>query len=78
MDYNQFKRAEQNMQYFMAMRPVFNKKALFSDMTGDYVIPPDPAPYSRAKIRFRTAKNNVDFVFLNHNAHKPGGAGHDL
>ena len=70
MDYNQFKRAEQNMQYFMAMRPVFNKKALFSDMTGDYVIPPDPAPYSRAKIRFRTAKNNVDFVFLNHNAHK--------
>ncbi|MBR4760217.1 MAG: glycoside hydrolase family 13 protein [Lachnospiraceae bacterium] len=70
MDYNQFKRAEQNMQYFMAMRPVFNKKALFSDMTGDYVIPPDPAPYSRVKIRFRTAKNNVDFVFLNHNAHK--------
>ncbi len=70
MDYVQFQRAERNMEYFLAMRPVFNKKALFSDMTEDYVIPQFPKPYSRVRIRFRTAKNNVDFVFLTHNEHR--------
>ena len=70
MDYTQFKKAERYREYFLAMRPVFNKKALFSDMTGDYVIPPEPEPFTRVKIRFRTAKNNVDFVFLTHNEHR--------
>ena len=70
MDYNQFLQAEKNQQYFMAMRPVFNKKALFADMSSDYVIPPEPKPFSRVKIRFRTGRNNVDFVFLAHNEHQ--------
>ncbi len=70
MDYTQFERAERYREYFLAMRPVFNKKAVFSDMTGDYVIPPEPEPFSRVKIRFRAARNNVDFVFLHHNEHR--------
>jgi len=46
------------------MRPVFNKRALFADMSEEYVIPHEPMPYSHIKMRFRTKKNNVDCVFL--------------
>ena len=66
MNYNQFGQADRLRQYIASMRPVFNKKALFSDMTGDYVIPPEPEPNSKVKIRFRTGKNNVDYVLLIH------------
>ena len=68
-----FKTADQNvknLQYITSMRPVFNKLGLFSDMTDDYVIPSQPAPYSHVKIRFRSAKNNIDYVFLVHNGQK--------
>ncbi len=46
------------------MRPVFNRRALFSDTTKEYVIPAEPSAYDIVTIRFRTAKNNVDCVFL--------------
>lgn len=64
MDFNRLLKAEQNRQYIAAMRPVFNRKALFSDTTEDYVIPAEPNPYARVTIRFRAAVNNVDRVFL--------------
>ncbi|MGN0424140.1 MAG: glycoside hydrolase family 13 protein [Acetatifactor sp.] len=46
------------------MRPVFNRRALFSDTTGDFLIPPEPEANSTVTIRFRTAKNNVDRCVL--------------
>lgn len=46
------------------MRPVLNKKALFSDTTEDYVTPAEPSPYDLVTIRFRAAKNNIDRVFF--------------
>jgi len=46
------------------MRPVLNRRALFSDTTKDYVNPPEPGCYEKVTIRFRTAKNNVDRVFM--------------
>ncbi len=46
------------------MRPVFNRRALYSDTTEEYVTPAEPLPYDRVTIRFRTARNNVDRVFL--------------
>ena len=52
--------------YVSAMRPVFNKAALFSDTTGNFVIPPEPVRGQNVRIRFRTAKNNVDSVYLEH------------
>lgn len=64
MDINQFQKAEKNQQYFSSMRPVFNRKALFSDMTEDYVCPPEPSAYGEVNIHFRSAKNNIDRVFL--------------
>lgn len=51
-------------QYIMQMRPVLRKEALFSDGTKDYRIPPEPKEYEEVTIRFRTAKYNVDMVWL--------------
>lgn len=64
MDLDILRQAELNQQYIANMRPVFNRRALYSDTTGEYVIPAEPSPYDRVTIRFRTAKNNVDRVFL--------------
>lgn len=64
MDINQFQKAEKYQQYIAGMRPVFNRKALFSDMTEDYVCPPEPSAYGEVVIHFRSAKNNIDRVFF--------------
>ncbi len=64
MDLSQFQKAEKNQQYFTSMRPVFNRKALFSDMTEDYVYPPEPSAYGEVNIHFRSAINNIDRVFI--------------
>ena len=63
MDISQFQRVEKNHQYLTSMRPVFNRKALFSDMTEDYVYPPEPSAYGEVSIRFRSKRNNIDRVF---------------
>lgn len=39
-----------------------NREALFSDGTGQYLVPAEPNKYDVVTIRFRTAKNDVDFV----------------
>ena len=64
MDMDQLRQTQKNYLYIATMRPVFNKRALFSDTTGDYVVPPEPEPYQEITIRFRTARNNIDNVFL--------------
>lgn len=50
--------------YLSSMRPILNKDALFSDNSPYYMDPSEPSPYGTVKIKFRTAKNNVDYVFL--------------
>ena len=65
METNRFLDMEQDRQYYIsAMRPVFDRMALFSDCTGDYVIPPEPNVYGMATIKFRTKKDNVDRVYF--------------
>ena len=66
MDLETLRRTELNQQYIAAMRPVFNKRALFADTTEEYLTPAEPSPYDLVTIRFRTARNNVDRVFLVH------------
>lgn len=39
-----------------------NKEALFSDGTGQFLVPSEPDKFETVTIRFRTAKNDVDFV----------------
>ncbi|MCM1303140.1 MAG: glycoside hydrolase family 13 protein [Lachnospiraceae bacterium] len=66
LDLEKIKLLENNRQYISTMRPVFNKRALFSDTTGNYISPAEPEPFDRVTIKFRTAKNNVDRVLLVH------------
>ncbi len=64
MHLEQVRRNLNNQLYIASMRPVFNRKALFSDTTGDYVYPAEPEAFEEVSIRFRAGKNNVDRVFL--------------
>ncbi|NTV78121.1 MAG: alpha-glycosidase, partial [Clostridiales bacterium] len=50
--------------YIANMRPILKRRALFSDMTEEYVTPVEPNEYARVTIRFRAAKNNIDMVYL--------------
>lgn len=50
--------------YILQMRPIFNADALFCDETENYVSPMEPKPEDLVTIRFRTAKDNVDEVYL--------------
>ncbi len=66
MNLEHLRKTEYTRQYISSMRPVFNRKALFTDTSEHYVTPPEPAPYDQITIRFRTGKNNVDRVFFVH------------
>ena len=70
MDYEKLRQVENNQQYISSMRPVFNRRALFTDTTEQFVTPAEPTPYDLVTIRFRTAKNNVDRVFFVHKGQK--------
>ena len=54
----------QKQQYMMQMRPLLRKHALFSDGTKDYRNPPEPEVNEEVTLTFRTAKDNVDIVWL--------------
>ena len=60
----EIKQLENNKRYIGTMRPVFNRRALFTDTTGDYLIPAEPSVNEKVTVRFRTARNNVDRVVL--------------
>lgn len=56
--------------YIMQMRPILRKRALFSDGTADYRQPAEPGRNEKVTIKFRTAKDNVDVVWLCHGGEK--------
>ena len=64
MDFSKNFRAEQSNHYISTMRPLFNRRALFSDMTEDFVTPMEPNTFGQVNIKFRTEKDNVDNVYL--------------
>lgn len=64
MNIDDIKKINQNQIYISGMRPVLNRKALFSDTTEDYVTPAEPKAYEEITIRFRAEKNNIDRVFF--------------
>ena len=70
LDVKHYVKLGQDQSYINSMRPVIRKKALFSDLTEDYVSPVEPEINSEVTIRFRTAINNVDLVFLIYNDQK--------
>ncbi len=64
MDEKEIAKARRVQQYALNMRPVLNKEALFSDETANYRIPFEPEVGDRVTIKFRTARDNVDYVFI--------------
>ncbi|MCC8066321.1 MAG: glycoside hydrolase family 13 protein [Clostridiales bacterium] len=58
------KKIMRRLDYFVHMRPIFDVRSLFSDGTENYVTPMEPKPGDTVKIRFRTKRDNVDFVFF--------------
>ncbi len=64
MKYQSMRESNKVQQYMMQMRPVLRKHALFSDGTKDYRTPPEPKENDTVTIRFRTARNNVDNVWV--------------
>ena len=63
-NFNQLTREEKMHIYINNMNQVLNQPALFSDGTSEYRCPPEPMPFENVKIRFRTARDNVDVVYL--------------
>lgn len=57
-------KSELNDMYIHKMRPALNRRALFSDTTGEYVIPAEPKAYEKITIKFRAGKNNLDSVYV--------------
>lgn len=49
--------------YISTLKPLLNTRALFTDITKDYISPLEPQPYCLLTIKFRTARDNVDHVF---------------
>lgn len=60
----QIDEVQRAQEYITRMRPVFNKRALFSDETKQYRTPFEPEAGDVVTIRFRTLKNNVDAVYF--------------
>ncbi|MBR5355361.1 MAG: glycoside hydrolase family 13 protein [Lachnospiraceae bacterium] len=50
--------------YVQSMRPVFSRRAVFSDTSENFISPAEPNPYDKVTIKLRTAKHNVDKVSL--------------
>ena len=55
---------ERKQIYITTMRPVLNKRALFSDATSGYLQPMEPEVGDEVTVYFRTEKDNVDEVVI--------------
>lgn len=64
LNLDKIRQLENNQRYISQMRPVFNRRALYTDTTEDFISPAEPDPFEKVTIQFRTAKNNVDRVIL--------------
>lgn len=64
LNWNQLSDATKIQVYLDTVEPICNERAFFSDGTKEYRNPPEPDKNESVSIRFRTAKDNVDFVFL--------------
>jgi len=50
--------------YIQEMRPVFNRRALFSDTTERFCSPAEPGINEKITIRFRAGRDNLDKVYV--------------
>ena len=62
--FEQLTAAQKLFLYVDTRQPVLNEKAIFSDGTSFYKSPQEPTCNDVTKVRLRSAKNNVDNVYL--------------
>ena len=68
--FNQLTKAEKNTIYAFTTKPLLNKHALFSDNSKYYMNPSEPELGEDVTVKFRTAKDNVDAVYVVHSGQK--------
>lgn len=64
MDLSKQLSCEEKHIYICNMKPILNKRALYSDGTGNYCFPEETRENDEVTIRIRTAKDNVDSVWI--------------
>ncbi|NDL66430.1 glycoside hydrolase family 13 protein [Anaerotalea alkaliphila] len=57
-------RAHKLFAYVQTRQPILDERAIFSDETKNYKIPQEPTANDQTKVRIRTAKDNIDEVYL--------------
>ncbi len=62
--FKNFTKAQKVINYVFQNKPALRPESLFCDGTGDYCVPPEPMPGDAVTLKFRTAKSNVDIVYL--------------
>ena len=64
IDLSTLRENEKKLLYIQNMKPVLNRGALFSDETEGFRTPAEPEKFGSVIIKFRTARANVDDVFI--------------
>lgn len=64
MNFDRQDKLETTKLYIQKMRPLLNRRALFSDTTAEYVSPAEPATGEKITIRFRAGRDNLDRVYV--------------
>lgn len=62
--FQKFTKAQKVQTYVFHNKPAIHTGALFSDGTKEYRIPAEPMPGDEITVKFRTAKANVDHVYV--------------
>lgn len=62
--FKSYTKAQKVQAYVFQNKPAIRSDALFCDGTGDYRIPAEPMHGDEVTLKFRTAKGNVDQVFV--------------
>lgn len=61
---NNFSEVFKREEYLSNRKAIFNKYAVFSDYSEDYIIPLEPSAYGLVTIKLRTLRNNIDFAYF--------------
>lgn len=64
MDLSKQLSCEEKHIYICSMKPILNKRALYSDGTKNFCFPEETKENDEVTIRIRTAKDNADFVWI--------------
>lgn len=62
--FEQLSKIQKVLAYITLREEIIDERAIFSDETRQYRMPAEPMPYEAMKVKIRTAKDNIDAVYL--------------